>query len=97
MTKTIVYRTRGTCSREITVTLEDDRVESVSFVGGCHGNLQGISALVRGRKIEELIPLLSGINCGGKGTSCPDQLAKALMEAQKAGKDPAEGDKDGAH
>ncbi len=79
--KTIVYKTRGTCSREITITLEGDTVESVSFLGGCHGNLQGISALVKGRKVEEVIKTLEGINCGGKGTSCPDQLAKALKGA----------------
>ena len=51
------------------------------FVGGCNGNTQGVAALAAGRKVEELIPLLDGINCGGKGTSCPDQLAKALKEA----------------
>lgn len=84
MAKTFVYKTSGTCSRQITVTLEDDRVESVEFLGGCNGNLQGVSALVKGRTIEEIVPLLSGINCGGKGTSCPDQLAKALLAAKDA-------------
>ena len=81
MTKTFVYKTRGTCSREITVVLDGDTVESVSFLGGCNGNLKGISALVKGKKAEDVIASLTGINCGGKGTSCPDQLAKALTEA----------------
>ena len=84
MSKTFVYRTRGTCSREITVTLDGDVIESVSFLGGCNGNLQGISSLVKGRKIADVIASLEGINCGGKGTSCPDQLAKALLAAQNA-------------
>lgn len=84
MSKTFVYKTRGTCSREITITLDGDRVESVSFLGGCHGNLQGVAALVKGRTVDEVISLLAGINCGGKGTSCPDQLAKALAAAKEA-------------
>ena len=84
MTKTLVYKTRGTCSREIKITLDGDTVESVSFVGGCHGNLQGISALVKGRKIDEVIDTLQGIKCGFKNTSCPDQLATALREAKNA-------------
>ena len=83
MSKTFVYKTRGTCSREITVTLDGDTVESVSFLGGCNGNLKGISSLVKGRKATEVIAQLEGINCGGKGTSCPDQLAKALTAALK--------------
>ncbi|MBQ7364418.1 MAG: TIGR03905 family TSCPD domain-containing protein, partial [Clostridia bacterium] len=61
--------------------LDGDTVESVSFLGGCNGNLKGISALVKGKKAEDVIASLTGINCGGKGTSCPDQLAKALTEA----------------
>lgn len=82
MPNTYVYKTQGTCSREITVTLDGDTVESVSFVGGCNGNLQGVSALVKGRKIDEVIETLSGIKCGFKSTSCPDQLAKALAKAK---------------
>ena len=82
MPNTFVYKTKGTCSREITVTLDGDTVESVSFVGGCHGNLQGVSALVKGRKIDEVIETLSGIKCGFKSTSCPDQLAQALAKAK---------------
>ena len=80
MTKTLVYKTRGTCSREIKITLDGDTVESVSFVGGCHGNLQGISQLVRGMKADEVVKKLQGIRCGYKTTSCPDQLATALMQ-----------------
>ena len=82
MPYTYVYKTQGTCSREITITLDGDTVESVSFVGGCNGNLKGVSALVKGRKIDEVIETLSGIKCGFKSTSCPDQLAKALAKAK---------------
>ncbi len=78
------YTPRGVCSRRIDIDLEDGVVRSISFLGGCNGNLQGVSALCRGHRVEELIPLLRGINCGGKGTSCPDQLSLALEEAQKA-------------
>ena len=81
MSKTFVYKTRGTCSREITITLDGESIESVSFLGGCNGNLKGISSLVRGKNAKEVIDSLTGINCGGKGTSCPDQLAKALTAA----------------
>ena len=76
-----VYKTHGTCSRQITVDVNDDGViKDVEFYGGCNGNLQGISALVKGRKIDDVIPVLKGIDCNFKGTSCPDQLAKALEE-----------------
>lgn len=75
------YKTRGTCSREISFELENGIVKNVSFYGGCNGNLKGISALVEGRKAEEIIPLIKGIKCGFKPTSCPDQLANALQEA----------------
>ena len=79
---THIYRTRGTCSRSISVTLDDDMtVRDVQFVGGCHGNLQGVSKLVEGRKAQEVIKLLEGLRCGAKPTSCPDQLSKALQEA----------------
>ena len=73
------YKTRGTCSREITFEVNDGIVTNVSFYGGCNGNLQGIAKLVEGMKIEDVIEKLEGINCKGKGTSCPDQLAKALL------------------
>lgn len=75
------YKTRGTCSREISFQLEDGIVKNVSFFGGCNGNLKGIAALVEGKKAEDVIPLIKGIKCGFKPTSCPDQLALALTEA----------------
>lgn len=76
------YATTGTCSRQIDFELnEDGTIGNVSFVGGCHGNLQGIAALVHGMKAEDAISRLNGIDCRGKGTSCPDQLAKALKAA----------------
>ncbi len=75
------YKTRGVCSREITFDLEDGIVKNVSFFGGCNGNLKGIAALVEGKKAEEIIPIIKGIKCGFKPTSCPDQLALALTEA----------------
>jgi uncharacterized protein (TIGR03905 family) len=78
MNKKIVYPTQGVCSQAIAIELEDDVVKSVQFMGGCQGNTQGISMLVRGMKASEVIARLDGINCGGKGTSCPDQLARAL-------------------
>lgn len=80
---TYLYKTRGTCSREITVTLEDGVIEDVKFTGGCNGNLKGLSAIVKGKRAEEVIELFSGITCGYKSTSCPDQLAQALKEALK--------------
>ena len=79
------YRTSGTCSRRILFDLEGDTVKNVKFEGGCHGNLQGIGALVEGMKIEDVINRLEGIRCGFKSTSCPDQLAKALKEAVNNG------------
>lgn len=72
------YTTKGTCSRQIDVTIEDGIITEVVFMGGCNGNLKGISALCKGKKPEEIIPVLEGITCGFKSTSCPDQLAKAL-------------------
>lgn len=77
------YKTKGTCSREINFEIEDGIVKNVSFLGGCNGNLQGISSLVEGQRAEELIERLAGIKCGFKATSCPDQLALALKEALK--------------
>lgn len=72
------YRTRGVCSREIFIDMDGDIIREVKFVGGCNGNTQGISALVKGRTKQEVISLLRGIDCGMRGTSCPDQLANAL-------------------
>lgn len=74
----MVYKTSGTCSREIQYEVENGIVKNVKFIGGCNGNTQGVAALVEGMKIEEVISRLKGIQCGMRGTSCPDQLAKAL-------------------
>lgn len=80
--KTCSYRPVGVCSRNITVTLTDDgRIDSVVFEGGCNGNTQGVAALVKGMDAKEAIRRLSGIRCGLRPTSCPDQLARALTEA----------------
>lgn len=76
----MIYKTKGTCSTSIDVELKDGVIASVKFTGGCNGNLQGISALVKGMKPEEAISRLKGIRCGFKPTSCPDQLAHALEE-----------------
>ena len=72
------YQTKGTCSTSIDIELENGIVQSVSFTGGCNGNLQGISKLVAGMDAREAIQRLKGIRCGYKSTSCPDQLAQAL-------------------
>lgn len=72
------YKTFGTCSRAIDIDIEDNIVKEVRFNGGCNGNTQGVAKLVQGRPVDEVISLLKGINCNGKGTSCPDQLARAL-------------------
>ena len=73
------YTPRGVCSRDISIEVaEDGTIRHVEFVGGCHGNLQGISRLVEGMPVEEAIRRLDGIRRGGKSTSCPDQLAQAL-------------------
>ena len=74
------YKTSGTCSRSISFDVENGKVANVQFVGGCSGNTQGIAALVAGMKINEAISRLEGIDCAGRGTSCPDQLAKALRK-----------------
>ena len=75
------YNTHGTCSRQIEIEMDGDTVRSVRFIGGCPGNLQGISRLVEGMDAAEVIQRLEGIQCGGKPTSCPDQFAKALKQA----------------
>lgn len=80
------YKTKGTCSRSIDVELEDGRIKSVKFHGGCNGNLQGITALIQGASAEEIIQKCKGIRCGMRSTSCPDQLAHALEEALAAQK-----------
>ncbi|MBQ3631268.1 MAG: TIGR03905 family TSCPD domain-containing protein [Prevotella sp.] len=84
-TKHIMYKTQGTCSQMIDVTAdENDVIQQVFFLGGCNGNLQGISTLVRGQKIDDVIRRLDGIRCGTKRTSCPDQLCRALEQLKQA-------------
>lgn len=77
------YRPKGVCSRMINVELDGDIVKSVEFVGGCAGNTAGISHLVKGMKVDDVIERLQGITCGKKPTSCPDQLAYALQLAKQ--------------
>lgn len=79
----ISYVTKGVCSRKIDIQVDNGIITSVKFVGGCAGNTQGISALIKGMSVDEAITRLSGIRCGFKSTSCPDQLAKALNEYQE--------------
>lgn len=74
------YKTKGVCSQKIHFDIEGNKVKNVSFVGGCNGNLQGISRLIEGMDVDEAIRRIEGIKCGFKTTSCPDQLAKALKE-----------------
>ena len=76
----MLYKTFGTCSSAINFEVDGDILKEVSFKGGCDGNLQGISRLVKGKKIDDIIATLEGISCGGRPTSCPDQLARALKQ-----------------
>ena len=78
MEKTYIYQTKGTCARQIELKMDGDVIRSARFLGGCSGNTQGVSALVKGMKASDAIARLKGIRCGGKPTSCPDQLALAL-------------------
>ena len=75
------YKTKGTCSREISFDVVDNKVTNVRFLGGCSGNTQGVAKLVEGMPAKEVIARLEGIQCGRRPTSCPDQLATALKEA----------------
>ncbi len=77
------YKTRGTCSREIHFDIDNGVVRNVKFVMGCMGNTQGVARLVEGMTVDEAISRLQGIDCGGRGTSCPDQLAQALIQAKQ--------------
>ncbi|MBQ7288402.1 MAG: TIGR03905 family TSCPD domain-containing protein [Clostridia bacterium] len=79
----MTYITKGTCSRKIHIEVEDDVLKSVSFEGGCNGNLKGISAICAGMHIDDIIVRFDSITCGFKSTSCPDQLAQALKEYKK--------------
>ena len=76
------YTTKGTCSRSILFEIKDGKLKNVQYIGGCNGNLKGIGALVEGMEVDAVIARLEGITCGGKPTSCPDQLATALKEAK---------------
>lgn len=78
-----VFIPRGVCARKMNIELENGIIKNISIAGGCDGNLKGISALVQGRKAQEVIKLLRGTKCGFKSTSCPDQLSYALEEALK--------------
>lgn len=78
------YRTKGTCSQRIIFEIEDNILNNVQFIGGCNGNLKGISSLVEGMNVNDVIAKVEGISCGFKSTSCPDQLAKALKEAKES-------------
>ena len=79
---TITYRPRGVCSRNMEIDVEGDVIQSVRVEGGCSGNLQGIWSLLKGMTVEEAVARMEGIRCGGKPTSCPDQLAQALKQAE---------------
>ena len=72
------YEPQGVCSMHITIELDGDIIKSVKFVGGCDGNTKGVAALIAGMKVDEAISRIKGIDCRGRGTSCPDQLARAL-------------------
>ena len=76
------YKTKGTCSQQILFEVEEGKLTNVQFIGGCNGNLKGISSLVEGMNIDDVIAKVDGIHCGMKMTSCPDQLAQALKEAK---------------
>ena len=78
------YTTKGTCARQILFDIRDGKVCDVQFVSGCHGNTQGVAALVEGMDVDDVITRLKGIKCGSKPTSCPDQLAVALEAVKNA-------------
>lgn len=78
MEKTITYTPQGVCSQLIEVTVDEGIIKQVKFTGGCNGNTQGIASLLRGMTVSDAIKRLDGIDCKGKGTSCPDQLCRAL-------------------
>ena len=78
------YKTQGTCSTDIDLDIENGVLKEVRYTGGCNGNLQGIAALVKGMRVDDVIARLEGIRCGSIATSCPDQLSKALRVLQAA-------------
>ncbi len=79
----MIYKTKGTCSTQIDIEVEDGIIKNVAFTNGCNGNLQGVSRLVEGMKAEDAIKKLRGIKCGFKNTSCPDQLSYAIEQAMQ--------------
>ena len=81
---TIDYKTKGTCSSRMIIEVEDGKIRSLQVIGGCNGNLQGISRLVQGMKAEDAIARMEGVTCGPKPTSCPDQIAQNLKKALAA-------------
>ena len=80
----ITYRPKGVCSKLMDIEIEDGKIESVKVTGGCSGNLQGISSLLKGMDVAEAISRMEGIRCGVKATSCPDQIAQALKQYKNA-------------
>ena len=78
-----IFIPKGVCSRKYVIDLEDGIIKDIKIEGGCHGNLQGIAALLRGQRAQDVVDRLSGIKCGGKSTSCPDQISIALRQALK--------------
>ena len=80
----ITYRPKGVCSQLMDIEVEDGKIESVKVTGGCSGNLQGISSLLKGMDVDEAISRMEGIRCGFKATSCPDQIAPALKQYKNA-------------
>lgn len=80
----ITYRPKGVCSQLMDIEVEDGKIESVKVTGGCSGNLQGISSLLKGMDVDEAISRMEGIRCGIKSTSCPDQIAQALKQYKNA-------------
>ncbi len=77
------YKTRGVCSRQIDFDLDGGKVKNIRFTSGCNGNTQGVARLAEGMDAKEVIARLKGVDCGGRGTSCPDQLACAIEQALK--------------
>ncbi|NCB33354.1 MAG: TIGR03905 family TSCPD domain-containing protein [Erysipelotrichia bacterium] len=80
MSEKFIYHTKGTCSTEMIFIMDENKIENLEVVSGCNGNLKGIASLIKGHTAEEIIPLLQGIRCGSKMTSCPDQIAAALSQ-----------------
>jgi uncharacterized protein (TIGR03905 family) len=78
--ETITYQPRGVCSRHMEIDVDNGVIQAVRVQGGCSGNLQGLCSLLRGMKVEDAVARMEGIRCGGKATSCPDQLAQALKQ-----------------